>query len=111
MSQESVEIVRQMLDASHRGDFEASLAAIDEDVEWPDPPDVPGVGVHRGRAEVRRWITRWIGAWESYTAEAEEIIDAGDQVVVLHHRSCSTVSRWRPSQATLACSSIDRMCD
>jgi ketosteroid isomerase-like protein len=28
---------------------------------------------------------RWLGAWESYTAEAEELIDAGDQVVVVHH--------------------------
>ncbi len=85
MSQENVEIVRGMLDAFHHGDFEASLTFLDEDVEWNDPRDVPGAGVHRGPQEVRRWIARWLGAWESYTAEAEELIDAGDQVVVVHH--------------------------
>jgi ketosteroid isomerase-like protein len=85
MSQENVEIVREMLDAFNRGDYEASLAFLDEHVEWHDPPHVPGAGVHRGPEEVRRWFLRWMGAWESYTAEAEELIDAGDQVVVVHY--------------------------
>jgi uncharacterized protein len=85
MWQENVEIVRQMLDAFHQGDFETSLAFLDRDVEWHDPPDVPGGGVHRGPEEVRRWMAGWLGAWESYTAEAEEVIDAGDQVVVVHY--------------------------
>jgi uncharacterized protein len=85
MSQENVEIVRAMLNAFNRGDFEASLQFLDEGVEWHDPPDVPDAGVHRGPEEVRRWMARWLGAWESYTAEAEELIDAGDQVVVVHH--------------------------
>jgi ketosteroid isomerase-like protein len=85
MSQENVEVVRQMLDAFHRGDFDASLAFLDQDVEWHDPPDVPGGGVHRGPEEVRRWTAGWLAAWDSYTAEAEEVIDAGDQVVVVHY--------------------------
>jgi len=85
MSQENVEIVRAMLDAFDRGDFEASLAFLDEDVEWIDPPEVPGAGVHHGRDEVRRWFVRWLGAWESYVAKAEEVIGAGDQVVVVNY--------------------------
>jgi ketosteroid isomerase-like protein len=85
MSQENVDIVRQMIDAFNRGDFEASLAFLDEDIEWHDPPNVPGAGVHRGPGEGRRWMVRWLGAWESYTAEAEELIDAGSQVVVVHY--------------------------
>ena len=85
MSQQNVEIVRGMHDAFNRGDFEASLACLDEDVEWHDPPDVPGAGVHRGPEEVRRWFARWLGAWENYTAGVEELIDAGDHVVVVYH--------------------------
>jgi ketosteroid isomerase-like protein len=85
MSQENVEVVRRMLDAFNSGDFEASLAFLDENVEWHDPPDVPGAAVHRGPEEVRSWFARWLGAWEVYTAEAEELIDAGDHVVVVHH--------------------------
>ena len=85
MSAQNVEVVRGMIDAFNRGDFEASLAYLDEDVEWHDPPDVPGAGVHRGPEEVRRWFARWLGAWENYTARVEELIDAGDRVVVVHH--------------------------
>ena len=77
MSQENVEVVRQMIDAFNRGDFEASSAFLDKDVEWHDPSHVPGAGVHRGPDEVRRWFLRWLGAWETYTAEAEKLIDAG----------------------------------
>jgi len=33
----------------------------------------------------RRWFARWLGAWENYTARVEELIDAGDRVVVVHH--------------------------
>jgi ketosteroid isomerase-like protein len=85
MSEENVEIVRACIDAFNRGDFEASLAFLDDDVEWHDPPDVPDAGVHRGPEEVRRWTAGWMKAWESYTAEAVELIDAGDQVVVVHY--------------------------
>jgi uncharacterized protein len=85
MSAPNVEVVRGMIDAFNHGDFEASLAYLDEDVEWHDPPDVPGAGVHRGPDEVRRWFARWLGAWENYTARVEELIDAGDRVVVVHH--------------------------
>jgi ketosteroid isomerase-like protein len=84
MSQENVEVVRRCLEAFNRGDFEASVAFLDENVEWHDPPDVPDGGVHRGPEEVRRWTAGWLAAWESYTAEAEELIDAGDRVVVVH---------------------------
>ena len=37
MSQENVEVVRRMLNAFSSGDFEASLAFLDEEVEWHDP--------------------------------------------------------------------------
>ena len=85
MSDENIATIRAMLDAFNRGDFDASLAYLDEAVEWHDPPDVPGAGVHRGPEEVREFFVTWLAAWETYTAEAEELIDAGDQVVVVHH--------------------------
>jgi ketosteroid isomerase-like protein len=85
VSKENVEVVREMVDAFNRGDFQTSLALLDDEVEWHDPPGVPGAGVHRGPEAVRSWLARWLGAWESYTVSVEEIIDAGDQVVVVHH--------------------------
>ncbi len=41
MSQQNVEIVRAMVAAFDRGDFDASLQFLDDDVEWHDPPHVP----------------------------------------------------------------------
>jgi ketosteroid isomerase-like protein len=73
-----------MFDAFNRGDFEASLAYLDDEIEWHDPPDVPGATVHRGPEGVRAFIARWLAAWESYSVGIEELIDAGDQVVVVH---------------------------
>jgi ketosteroid isomerase-like protein len=85
MSEQNVEAVRQMIDAFNRRDFEASLEFLDEEIEWHDPAEVPGAGVRHGPEGVREFFVRWLEAWETYTAEAEELIDAGDQVVVVHH--------------------------
>lgn len=41
-------------------------------------------GCTTGR-RVRRWFLGWLGTWDTYTAAAEELIDAGDRVVVVHH--------------------------
>jgi uncharacterized protein len=85
MSERNVATVRAMIDAFNRGDFETSLGFLDDDIEWHDPTDVPGADVHRGPEGVRAFFVRWLGAWETYTAEVEEVIDAGDKVVVVHH--------------------------
>ena len=56
MSQENVEIVRGQIAAFNRGDYDAALAALDEEVEWHVPDvaalDAPASGVVRGRAQV-----------------------------------------------------------
>jgi hypothetical protein len=48
MSEENVEIVRAQIDAYNRGDYDAALGALDEEVEWQVPGvaalDAPGVG-------------------------------------------------------------------
>jgi len=64
MSEENVEIVRAMLDAFNRGDFDASLEFLAEDIEWHDPADVRGAGVHRGPERgppVLRRLARGLG--------------------------------------------------
>jgi ketosteroid isomerase-like protein len=59
MSQESVEIVRGMLDAFNRGDVAAVVATFDASCELEEPsemPDSPRSGF-RGHDGVRRWMT------------------------------------------------------
>jgi ketosteroid isomerase-like protein len=33
-----------------------------------------------------RFFTEWLGAWEDYEVSNEEVIDAGDSVVVVFHQ-------------------------
>ena len=49
MSEQNVETVRRLIDAFNRGDFEASLAFLDEEIEWHDPVEVPGPECIAGR--------------------------------------------------------------
>jgi ketosteroid isomerase-like protein len=86
MSRENVELVRALYDAYARGDAEAAFAHLHEDIEWSEPPDSPESGTLRGHEGVRRQITRWLGAWDEYRFEIDELIDVGDHVVASGHQ-------------------------
>ena len=82
MSQNSVEIVRQMLDEYERGDFQSALSRLAPEVEWE--PDTPDGKIYRGHEGIVQFFTNWLGTWESYEVEQLELIDAGDKVVSVH---------------------------
>jgi ketosteroid isomerase-like protein len=83
MSQENVELVRRMWEAFLENDLQAALAAYDPDVEW-DGTNLPDGQVGRGVDAIMDHITRWSAMWESWNVEVEQVIDAGnEQVVVL----------------------------
>lgn len=83
MSEGNVELVRTLLSAFDRADYEATLEALDPEVEWQVPPGIAiGQEVYRGRDEVQRRFAQWLGAWDSYGFESEEVLAHGDQVVV-----------------------------
>ena len=83
MSQENVEIVRRMYDAYKRGDFESALAHFRPSVEWSEPLDNPGARTRHGRKGVERALVTWTGAFEDYRYELRELIDNGDDMVLL----------------------------
>jgi ketosteroid isomerase-like protein len=91
MSQENVEIVRRIVEASDRRDAEAVFALYDPEIEW-DMSELERAGESedwsamvpgrlRGRDAVRAALREWVSAWEIVHYEHEELIDAGDQVV------------------------------
>jgi uncharacterized protein len=41
-----------------------------------------GGGLYHGPDEIARGFGRWLGAWEEFRVEIEELIDAGDHVVL-----------------------------
>ncbi len=81
MSQENVEIVRQVYAAYSLGDNEAALACFDPEVEF-DVSIRPESGVYRGHAGVVEAMRTWTGTWENFRADVEQIIDAGERVLV-----------------------------
>jgi ketosteroid isomerase-like protein len=86
MSLRNVEIVRGQIDAFNRGDFDAALDVLDEDVEWEVPRiaalDAPASGVIRGREEMVQTFARWLEAWESYAFRITEALGHGERVFV-----------------------------
>jgi ketosteroid isomerase-like protein len=82
MSQENVEIVRQMLDAFHRGDAEAALGFMDSDVV-ADFPIRPDSGIARGRGEVSAMVTDWVATFDEFRESTDEIRDLDDRVLVI----------------------------
>jgi ketosteroid isomerase-like protein len=84
MSQENVEVVRLLFEHWTRDDWNWGQELFDDDCEavfsgsW-----FPEAAVHRiGHEAVRAWIG-FTGAFETFAIEVEQIVDAGEQVIVL----------------------------
>jgi ketosteroid isomerase-like protein len=86
MSQENVEIVRRILDAYLAGDFQTALGRIDPEVEF-DLSMRPDGKVYRGHDGIAEGLRTWTGAWEDYSLEITELIDAGEHVIAVDRQS------------------------
>ena len=104
MSQENVEVVRQMNEgffAFLKGDpnaLAAALAVLDPEIEWHGT--VGGLDenqVAHGYEELAQGFAENFEAWEKLVLETERYIDAGDSVVVFWHE----VARSRHSEQEL----------
>ena len=82
MSKQNVEIVRRMLDAFHRGDAEGSLACFDDEIVFDASRRVDG-GIAHGHRELSRSLAEWLGAWEEWREEIDDIRDLGDDRVYM----------------------------
>jgi ketosteroid isomerase-like protein len=80
MSEENVEIVRGLFAALDDQDWEAALGFFDPEVEWS-----PTEGTFHGPEGVVSSLAEWLEPWEEHHIEAEEFMEAGDQVVAVIH--------------------------
>jgi ketosteroid isomerase-like protein len=87
MSQENVEVVREAFESYLSGDWEKTAQLLDPEVEFHGTVG----GLEEGRVAhglpeaVQVFEEEDLEAWEERRLEAEEFIDAGDNVVVLMH--------------------------
>jgi ketosteroid isomerase-like protein len=81
MSRENVELVRQCLAARDLGDYRAAQELFHPDLVV-DLTARPDGRVYRGREEAAEAMRAWVAVWDDYSYEPQEVIDAGDEVVV-----------------------------
>ena len=83
MSQENVEIVREMVAAGRRGDWKAAIALFHPDVEL-DASQMPDGGTYQGVEALQSFYTRWLGHWDKLEITPRRIVEVdADRVLVL----------------------------
>ena len=86
MSQENVEAVRAVYERWGEGDFQTGLDLLDPHVVLVHEPEFESGGPSYGIDAVVAFTRGMLEAWTQFTIEAEEIIDAGETVVVGVHQ-------------------------
>jgi ketosteroid isomerase-like protein len=87
MSQENVDLAWSVV-----GDLGALFDLFDEEIVWDvsgfaNPPLREIGGIHYGKSEVIQASRRYVGAWDEYRFGVEEVIDAGERVMLCVHDS------------------------
>jgi ketosteroid isomerase-like protein len=88
MSQANIELVHRLLAVYNERSFADNADLIDPDIVWDlSALELPDSVRYTGRAEFRKFVETWEEGFSSERVEAEEIIDAGDRVLVMivHH--------------------------
>ncbi len=84
MSQEHLEVVRRVYADWERGQWAASGDLFDPGLEVVFSASAfPDAGIYHGGRETLDAWGRWLDAWEEFSLELEDVIDAGDEIVAL----------------------------
>ena len=82
---QAIAALRDAYAAFNRGDMDAAVASLDENIEWIEPQEFPGGGTYQGRESAKRYLAQSRAAWAEVTSEPEQFIPAGNRIVVLVH--------------------------
>jgi ketosteroid isomerase-like protein len=83
MSHETVEIVRAVYERWREGDFRVSVDLFDPHAVLVIGPGFLDEGTYLGIAAIAAYMRELLEPWTHLTVEAEEIVPAGDSVLVL----------------------------
>jgi ketosteroid isomerase-like protein len=83
MSEQSVAVVRRILEAFEAGDPEPALALYADDVEWTPAADEPETATLYGKEAMQGLFLQWITSFDDFHWQTLEYIDAGDLVLVV----------------------------
>jgi ketosteroid isomerase-like protein len=101
MPQENIAIVRAVIDAFNRRNWEAALEPLDPDFELDFSRAIGPVGGVFKLDQARAFLDEFFGLWEAVRFEVDEFIEAGDQVATSftnYHRGRDGIElKVRPS--------------
>jgi ketosteroid isomerase-like protein len=83
MSESATNVVQGIYDAFGRGDIEAILAALDENIDWRVPENLPHGGDRRGRNDVGAFFQGIGENWDGLVLEIDDTVSSDERVVVL----------------------------
>jgi ketosteroid isomerase-like protein len=86
MASELVQLVEKGYEAWNAGDRGWVLDHMSEDVVWITPEDDPDPSTYHGLKGVEEYWAQWRAAVGQLNFRVEEMIDAGDNVVVVARR-------------------------
>jgi len=80
----NIELIKKVYADFGRGDIDAIIAVLADDVRWeePDHPEIPYGGSRRGKAAVREFF-KGVGQVEVTSFEPLEYVGSGDRVLAI----------------------------
>jgi len=81
MAAEAEALARRFYEAINRGDTDAALALLADDVRWHRPPDVPITGTLEGIGAVSKMWSAFTGSLERFEIEPTGYESEGDRVM------------------------------
>lgn len=95
-----IALVLRAYAAYARGDIDAAIADLHEDVEWREPPEFPDGGARHGPPAVADYLRRSRARWAELVSEPAAHRH-GEDIAVVHHVHGVTVD-GTPAEATVA---------
>jgi hypothetical protein len=73
------ELARRIAEAANRRDLKTVLSFFAPNCVWED--SAIGLGTHDGLTAIREHLETWIGSYEEFDVEQEEVLDLGNGVI------------------------------
>ena len=89
MSQENVEVIKAVVAAFNRGDWDAALSCVAPGFKIDTSRDSnEWRGVYETPESVRRGLEGFFGLWESWRIEIDEFVHISEDVIVTRQTGC-----------------------
>jgi ketosteroid isomerase-like protein len=82
MPRENVEVVRRIYDLWNRGELDAAVEMLDQDVAWNAYVHLPDSRPRQGVREVQEWAGEFAEAWREIQVQIERLEEVGDDLVL-----------------------------